>query len=296
MLWNSLPRLVKKVSEKAHEKFADQVADKIAGRMVTDGRMPERISSCPPGIRVVPKGLRSYDGEDKSYFIHLLPGPYREGGLPESIHFWKTRIETDDPDKTFRVGVIYGPSGCGKSSLVKAGLIPHRPERVIGIYWKRRARVSRPTCWRHCEEEMSILSPKGRSRQFLRRTDKIPAGMKVLIVLDQFEQYLHSTPEDQQESLTDALKECDGERIQCLLMVRDNFITPVTRFINGLGIQLSQNHNYALVDLFDKRHARKGLGVLRAGVRQAVEIRQALTSEQDSFLTKPSPSWRTETT
>jgi guanylate kinase len=40
--------------------------------------------------------------------------------LPDSIRFWKTRIEEMDADKTFTVGLICGPSGCGKSSLVKA--------------------------------------------------------------------------------------------------------------------------------------------------------------------------------
>ena len=54
----------------------------------------------------------------------LLPGPRDRDGLPESLRFWKTRIESSDADSTFRVGLIYGPSGCGKSSLVKAGLLP----------------------------------------------------------------------------------------------------------------------------------------------------------------------------
>ena len=53
----------------------------------------------------------------------LLPGPRDKDGLPESIRFWKHRIEASD-ELTFTVGVIYGPSGCGKSSLVKAGLLP----------------------------------------------------------------------------------------------------------------------------------------------------------------------------
>ena len=39
-----------------------------------------------------------------------------------------------DPDKTFRVGLIYGPSGCGKSSLVKAGLLPRLAKHVLPVY------------------------------------------------------------------------------------------------------------------------------------------------------------------
>jgi hypothetical protein len=63
-----------------------------------------------------------------------LPGPRNRDGLPESIAFWKQRIEETDPDETFSVGLIYGPSGCGKSSLVKAGLLPHLSPDVVAVY------------------------------------------------------------------------------------------------------------------------------------------------------------------
>jgi TIR domain len=78
-------------------------------------------------IAIVPKGLRSFDANDSDFFLQLLPGPRDKDGLPESIRFWKHRIESVD-DPSFTVGVIYGPSGCGKSSLVKAGLRP-QPEK-----------------------------------------------------------------------------------------------------------------------------------------------------------------------
>ena len=85
-------------------------------------------------IRIVPKGLRSFDDHDADFFLELLPGPRDREGLPDSLRFWKTRIEETDPDKTFTVGLIYGPSGCGKSSLVKAGLLPRLSENVIAVY------------------------------------------------------------------------------------------------------------------------------------------------------------------
>jgi hypothetical protein len=75
-------------------------------------------------VKIVPKGLRSFDAGDADFFLELLPGPRDRDGLPDSIRFWKSRIEQTDPDQTFTVGLIYGPSGCGKSSLVKAGLLP----------------------------------------------------------------------------------------------------------------------------------------------------------------------------
>ncbi len=85
-------------------------------------------------IRIVPKGLRSFDEHDADFFLELLPGPQDREGLPDSLRFWKTRIETTDADKTFRVGLIYGPSGCGKSSLVKAGLLPRLAKQVLPVY------------------------------------------------------------------------------------------------------------------------------------------------------------------
>ena len=85
-------------------------------------------------IKIVPKGLRSFDAHDADFFLELLPGPRDREGLPDSIRFWKTRIEETDPDNTFSVGLIYGPSGCGKSSLVRAGLLPRLAAHVITVY------------------------------------------------------------------------------------------------------------------------------------------------------------------
>ena len=78
--------------------------------------------------------LRSFDAHDADFFLELLPGPRDRDGLPDSIRFWKTRIEETDADNTFSVGLIYGPSGCGKSSLVKAGLLPRLSDDVIAVY------------------------------------------------------------------------------------------------------------------------------------------------------------------
>ena len=72
-------------------------------------------------IRIIPQGLRSFEAHDADFFLELLPGPRDRHGLPDSIRFWKTRIEQTDPDRTFAVGLCYGPSGCGKTSLFKAG-------------------------------------------------------------------------------------------------------------------------------------------------------------------------------
>src|SRR5262249_26783383 len=78
---------------------------------------PMPTSPTPPGsesqpVKIVPKGLRSFDATDADFFLELLPGARDRNGLPESIRFWKTRIEATDMDGTFSVGLLYGPSGC----------------------------------------------------------------------------------------------------------------------------------------------------------------------------------------
>jgi serine/threonine protein kinase len=85
-------------------------------------------------IKIVPKGLRSFDAHDADFFLELLPGPRDREGLPDCLRFWKTRIEEKDADNTFTVGLIYGPSGCGKSSLVKAGLLARLSDDAIAVF------------------------------------------------------------------------------------------------------------------------------------------------------------------
>ena len=65
----------------------------------------------------------------------------------------------------------------------------------------------------------------------LRRGQGVPAGKRVLIVLDQFEQWLHARKEEENTDLVQALRQCDGERVQCIVMVRDDFWMTVIRFM-----------------------------------------------------------------
>src|SRR5262249_31829724 len=62
-----------------------------------------------------------------------------------------------------------------------------------------------------------------------------------------------------------ALRQCDGARVQALLLVRDDFWLAVTRFLAELEVDLLPGHNVAVVDLFDPPHARKVLAALGQG-------------------------------
>jgi formylglycine-generating enzyme required for sulfatase activity len=230
----------------------------------------------PPGVKVDPQGLRSFDERHTGFFIYLLPGPYQQDGLPERLVFWKTRIETSDAETTFQVGLIYGPSGCGKSSLVRAGLLPRLGQHVTAVYVEATATDTEAKLLAALQRHCPYLVHESSLHAALRSKDRIHSGKKVLIVLDQFEQLLHSTPEDEQDELVEALRECDGVRLQCVLMVRDDFLTHVNRFMQRLGIPLAEDRNLALIDLFDKRHAKKVLALLGQF--------RSLRRDQDAFL------------
>jgi serine/threonine protein kinase len=222
-------------------------------------------------IKIVPKGLRSYDAQDADFFLELLPGPRDRDGLPDSLRFWKSRIEQTDPDETFRVGLIYGPSGCGKSSLVKAGLLPRLAEHVLPVYVEATADQTETRLLhglrKACPALPNDLDLKD-TLAALRRGQGLALGRKVVIVLDQFEQWLHAKKEEENTELVQALRQCDGGRAQCIVMVRDDFWLSVSRFLRELEIRLLEGQNSALVDLFDFDHAPKGAGRIWTGLRQ----------------------------
>ena len=43
-------------------------------------------------VRIVPKGLLSYNTDDQDFFLDLLPPPW-DRGLPGCVRFWKDLIE-----------------------------------------------------------------------------------------------------------------------------------------------------------------------------------------------------------
>jgi serine/threonine protein kinase/formylglycine-generating enzyme required for sulfatase activity len=213
-------------------------------------------------IKIVPKGLRSFDAHDADFFLELLPGPRDREGLPDSLRFWKTRIEQKDADNTFTVGLIYGPSGCGKSSLVKAGLLPRLSDDAIAVYLEATAGDTEARLLNGLRKKCPALPDNLGLKETLaalRRGQGVPVGKKVLIVLDQFEQWLHAKKEEENSDLVQDLRQCDGGRVQCIVMVRDDFWMAATRFMRELEVRLVEGQNSTPVDLFPIRHAEKVL-------------------------------------
>jgi hypothetical protein len=233
----------------------------------------------------VPKGLRSFDAHDADFFLELLPGPRDREGLPDSLRFWKTRIEETDPDHTFSVGLIYGPSGCGKSSLVKAGLLPRLAKAVRAVYVEATADETEARLLKGLRRQIPDLPGNLsliESLAALRQGQSLPSGQKVLLVLDQFEQWLHAKRNEENTELVQALRQCDGGRLQCVVLVRDDFWLAVSRFMQAIEIRVVEGENSRLVDLFDPRHARKVMIAFGRAFGALPEKEPA--NDQDAFL------------
>ncbi len=238
-------------------------------------------------IKVVPRGLSSFDGHDAEFFLELLPGPRDRNGLPDSIRFWKRRIEETDADSTFAIGLIYGPSGCGKSSLMKAGLIPCLSPEVTTIYVEATDKGTENLLLRRLRNEYPELSKElGLTETLiaLRREIIHSTGPKLLIVLDQFEQWLHSNKDAQNSELVKALRHCDGAHVQCIVMVRDDFWLAVSRFLQDLEVDAVPGRNVALVDLFSVDHAKSVLAAFGRAFGKLPETAGLVSRDQKTFL------------
>lgn len=244
------------------------------------------VSETLAGFRVVPKGLRSFDNQDTDFFLELLPGPKDRQGIPDSIRFWINQI---DPDSVtpLSVGMIYGPSGCGKSSFVKAGLIPHLDASVRTIYLEAspdnteselltKIKEVAPNVVRD-ETRLSVVLSRIRRGQLM-------TGEKLLIVLDQFEQWLSVQGEVAKQPLVESLRQCDGVNLSCLLLIRDDFWMSASQFMNRLDLRVQEGANALGIPLFDRKHARKVL----SGYGRALEALPAhgkpLEANQKKFI------------
>lgn len=284
------------------------LAKRAPDRYTTAKEMADdlRLCACETSATVTPrpivfKGLRSFDGEDADFFLDLLPGPWDRVGIPESISWWKKQIEQQDPERTFGVGMIYGPSGSGKSSLVKAGLIPLLAPNIIPVYIEasgedtelrlrnaiakrlgRRIGNQKPGDLR----EASI--PKGNSLvamlTLLRRGIGLAEGSKVVLIIDQFEQWLHANRQDVDTPLTLALRQCDGAKLQAIVMVRADFALAASRFMRLIETPIAEGHNFSTVDFFGVAHAERVLTRFGQALGRLPADAARMTADQSAFV------------
>ena len=120
-------------------------------------------------------------------------------------------------------------------------------------------------------------------KELRRRRD----NCKLVIVLDQFEQWLHAQRGQPHADLSQALRQCDGQHLQALLMVRDEYWMPATRFMDELEVPLLQDKNFAAVDLFDPLHAHKVLAEFGLVLPDEVKVRVWDSTAEIRYLVVP---------
>ena len=103
-------------------------------------------------------------------------------------------------------------------------------------------------------------------------------------MLDQFEQWLFARGRDEGTGLVAALRQCDGEHVQALCLVRDDFWMAATRFMRDLEIDLVPHRNVAAVDLFDPKHARKVLAAFGRAYETLPAEHGTSSRDQSAFL------------
>ncbi|MFK8111712.1 MAG: protein kinase [Rubripirellula sp.] len=238
-------------------------------------------------VRLVPRGLRSFGVNDSDFFLQLIPGPRDRSGMPATLRFWKTQIEQRDPDQTFPVGLIYGPSGCGKSSFVKAGLIPRLDPSVRVLYLEATPEGTESRLLRGLLDRCPSIDRKSSLREviaLIRRGEGLKANEKFLIIIDQFEQTLHFGTAFGDSELVAALRQCDGTRVQSIVMVRDDFWMGATRFMRDAEVSLVEDFNSASIDLFPLKHATRVLKAFGIAFGTLPEDPRELSESHKVFL------------
>ncbi|MEM7454769.1 MAG: protein kinase [Planctomycetota bacterium] len=266
-------------------QYSQRTGDSTVSRSVGSlSSGPGSMEETSP-VRIVPKGLRSFDVNDAEFFRELLPGPVDRFGIPESLRFWTARLS--DSGSPLVAGLIYGPSGCGKSSFVKAGLFPQLPEDHRQVYVECSAERTETTLKSrlvHALNERDIEHVDTVDLIIGLRTGRFSTGgTRLLIVLDQFEQWLSGDRNHPESELVNALRQCDGYTVQVLFLVRDDFWMQFQNLFKLLGYKIQDGRNALALPLFDKRHATK---VLKAFGRayNALPADKELARQQKEFV------------
>ena len=129
----------------------------------------------------------------------------------------------------------------------------------------------------------------------VRRGEGLGKSQKLLIVLDQFEQWLHDKrqwlharrEEDGEPELVRALLQCDGERVQCILLVREDFWGSLDSFMGAIKTPLitrAVGENVCRLPFFSQDAALNVLIAFGQAEKRLPEDSDKLSFDQKAFL------------
>ncbi len=241
-------------------------------------------------VPLVPRGLRPFGAEDAEAFVELLPGPRNSLGVPECIQFWKTKLESFITEGELPIGLIFGPSGSGKSSYVRAGLIPRLDSGLIAATYVEataedtEVRLIKSLRHRFADIPGDVSLPE--MVNGIRNGIWSGNSRRTLIVLDQFEQWIHGRSRFEDSQLAQALRHCDGVNISCLLLIRDEYWLSTSRFMAHLGFDMHEGKNAQRIDRFEKAHAIDVLFLIGRALKKLPEQQAELSKQQIRLLKK----------
>ena len=126
----------------------------------------------------------------------------------------------------------------------------------------------------------------------LRRGRHPATWAKVLLVLDQFEQWLFARRGEENTELVAALRQCDGEHVQAVVMVRDDFWMAATRFMRDLEIRLLEGENARCRRSLRSSPCPEGADRIRAGIRGTARQTSVIsTANKNHFWINRFPGW-----
>ncbi len=204
------------------------------------------------------RGLQPFEETDARSFASLLPIDPSANALPESIRFWTQWIDSFDNHEYSRVGLLYGAGGSGKTSLLRAGIVPNLSPDVFPLYvdcrngdLKKQVRLAMPP-----EIRLNKSASLTRLVQTLRDSQE-KRCRKVVLLLDHFDTWARFAPASQLADCADALRHCDGENLQALLVIRVDYWTSAMEFLHKVECSIEHWKNVRAIELFDRHHARK---------------------------------------
>lgn len=190
---------------------------------------------------VVPRGLRAFTQADSSYFLKLMPGPYDTDGRPVILNHWLNWVSK--AQSTIGVGVIYGPSGCGKSSFIKAALLPNLSDDVNTFFFDFSAQNPYQEFLSELKIRFPVTLPATTLAQALSLLRRRRFSGKIVLVLDHFERSLASQRVDLEHEMVRVLRQCDGSFLQAIVLVRDEFWSEISQFMQLLDSSLADGEN-----------------------------------------------------